>query len=409
MTGGALWSVAACAPLVFAASLAAQHTPVEEAWALLAKDQRPQAIRLLYDIVRTDPNNADARLLLGSVLQEEGDAAGSIVQLTEAVKLRPGSAEAQNALGEGFKASGDSKRARGPFEKAVALDGKLAPAQLNLGLVLLEAGELDEAGKHLDRAIELPGRKPDAAYPHYLRAKVSTGQNDLGEAVGHLQQAVTLRPDFAEAWSDLGNARQALLDQAGALSAFERAVSLDPDDAVAQTRIGSLLLEQGKTHLAAMHLREAARVDPTNQSSLYILQRALREDGQAAEAEGIKQKLSQLLRDKDRDDQNLLAGIQLNNQGADLEKGGDWRAALQKYRAALELLPGHVGIRVNYAIALLRLGEWKEGLAALREAARREPQNAVLQAALEDAMAQAPVEFGGMGRAPKVMNSGSKY
>ena len=92
-------ALAAGVALVCAASLLAQQKPVEEAWALLAKNQRPQAIRLLYDIVKANPRDADARLLLGSILQEDGDRVGSIAQLTEAVRLRPRSAEAQNALG----------------------------------------------------------------------------------------------------------------------------------------------------------------------------------------------------------------------------------------------------------------------------------------------------------------------
>src|ERR1017187_8965518 len=141
-----------CLVLLCAVSLLAQPKPVEEAWALLAKGQRPQAIRLLYDIVKTNPRDADARLLLGSVLQEEGDGAGSIAQLTEAVRLRPRSAEAQNALGEAFNAFGEAKAARGPLEKAVALDPKFAQAHLNLGLLLLEAGDLDQAAGRPRRA-----------------------------------------------------------------------------------------------------------------------------------------------------------------------------------------------------------------------------------------------------------------
>jgi Flp pilus assembly protein TadD len=86
---------------------AQQRPPVEEAWALLAKGQRQQAIAVLHRIVRDNPRDADARLLLGSVLQEEGDGGESIAQLTEAVKLRPESAEAQNALGEAFNTFGD--------------------------------------------------------------------------------------------------------------------------------------------------------------------------------------------------------------------------------------------------------------------------------------------------------------
>jgi len=386
-----------------------QDKPVEQAWALLAKGQRPQAIRLLYDIVKTNPNDADARLLLGSILQEEGDRAGSIAQLTEGVRLRPRSAEAQNALGEAYQAFGDGKAARGPFEKAVALNPRFATAQTNLGLVLLEAGELESAGAHLDRAIELLGRQEDAAYAHYLRAKVCTAQSEVRKAAAHLEQAVALRPDFPEAWSDLGQARKTLLDNAGALAAFERAVALAPDDAVAQLRLGSEYLSQGQAHQAVAHLEQAARLDANDQGTLYQLQRALRADGQEEQAAAIKQKLAKLLRNKDESDQNAVTGIELNNQGADLEKAGDLRGALQKYRAAIQLLPDHVGIRVNLAIALLRLGQWQPGLAELREAVRREPHNAVLRAALDDALAQAPVEFGGQGKAGKLQKPGTKY
>ena len=403
------WAVNLCLVLLCAVSLPAQPKPVEEAWALLAKGQRPQAIRLLYDIVKTNPRDADARLLLGSVLQEEGDGAGSIAQLTEAVRLRPRSAEAQNALGEAFNAFGEAKAARGPLEKAVALDPKFAQAHLNLGLLLLEAGDLDQAAGRLDRAIELLGHKPDAAYPQYLRAKVCSGQSEVTKAAAHLQEAVALRPDFAEAWSDLGDARKTLLDNAGALTAFERAVALAPDDSVAQTRLGSLYLDQGKAHLAVVHLQEAARLDPKNQSTLYGLQRALREDGQEAQAEAVKRRLTDLLRERDRADQTLLAAIQLNNQGAEMETAGNLAGALEKYRAARGLLPDHMGIRVNFAIALLRLGRWKEGLAELREAVRREPDNVLWRAALEDAIAQAPVEFGGLGRPAKTWNGATKY
>ncbi len=59
---------------------------------------------------------------------------------------------------------------------------------------------------------------------------------------------------------------------------------------------------------------------------------------------------------------------------------------MQKYREAVRLNPEHVGIRVNYAIALLRLGQWTEGLTELHEALRRDPGNASIKAALNEAL-----------------------
>ena len=53
---------------------------------------------------------------------------------------------------------------------------------------------------------------------------------------------------------------------------------------------------------------------------------------------------------------------------------------------------------MNFGVALLRLGRWKEGLAELREASRRDPDNTQVKRALDDALEQAPVEFGGKGK-----------
>jgi predicted Zn-dependent protease len=115
----------------------------------------------------------------------------------------------------------------------------------------------------------------------------------------------------------------------------------------------------------------------------------LRQDGQLERAEAAKKKLGELLRERDESDQKLVAALEINNRGAELEKAGDIRGALGKYRAALELLPDHVGVRVNLAVALLKLGNWEEGIAQMREAQRREPGDAKIQKALEDALAQA--------------------
>lgn len=383
----------ACAGL-----LLAQRPPVEDAWDLLAKGERAQAVRVLRQIIQKNPRDAEARLMLGSILAEDGQRSESITHLEAAVRLLPRSAEAHNALGEALKGFGDTKAARAAFEKAVGFDPKFAPAQENLGLALLEAGESPAAAEHLDRAIQLLGRKPEAAYPKYLRAKIYTDQNETEKAARELKDAVTLRPDFAEAWSDLGQARKTLLDDAGALAAFERSVELDPENAVAQYRLGSEYLNQGKTRQAVRHLQASYRLNPGNQATLYRLQLALREDGQVEQAARIREELRRVLHGIDKESQDAFNALKLNNQGADLEKAGNLPAALEKYRAALKLDPTHVGIRVNFAVALLRMGEWKEGLAELREALRRDPANAKLKAALEDALTQAPVEFGGKGK-----------
>ena len=375
----------ACASLAMA-----QKPAVETAWQLLAQGKRDQAVTLLRDLIHADPRNADARLLLGSVLMENGERSESIAQLSEAVRLLPKSAEAHNALGEAYNAFGETTRGAAGI-RARGRAGSAACAGTR------EPGGHPAATGRSARARSRTWIRPSGCSgggrtrpSHTTCGPRSTARNaTAAKAASELQQAVELRPDFAEAWSDLGDARKNLSDGKGALSAFRRAVALSPQDAVAQARLGALLLDTGAAHEAVEHLDIAVRLDPKNQSALNALQRALRQDGQAERAEAAKKKLAELLRERDESDQKLVAALEINNRGAELEKTGDVRGALEKYRAALELLPEHVGVRVNLAVALLKLGNWEEGISQMREALRREPGNAKLQKALEDALAQA--------------------
>jgi protein O-GlcNAc transferase len=280
--------------------------------------------------------------------------------------------------------------ARTAFERAAALNPKYGIAQLNLGQTLLAAGETEAAAKHLDRAIGLLGRTDDAAEALYLRAKIFTASGDGKQAAAQLERATQIRPNFAEAWSDLGQARRTLTDDAGALAAFKRATELNPNGAIAQYRLGAEYLRQQQPHLAVSHLQKASELAPTDQSTLNSLQMALRQDGRPQEADAVKRKLADLLRGRDEANQNHLNGIRLNNEGAALQQSGDLRGALEKYQQASRLYPEHAGIRVNYAVALLRLGQWTAGLEELHTALLRDPDNPQIKAALKDALAQAP-------------------
>ncbi len=385
--------------LAGAVLLLAQRPPVDEAWDLLAKGERAKAAQVLQNIIKANPRDATARLVLGSLLAEEGKRTEALAQLEEAVRLRPRSAEAHHALGEALRGFGDRGPARSEFEKAVALDPNFAQARVDLSVALLEAREFNGAAVHLDRAILLLSKKPDAAYPKYLRAKIHTENGEVGKAAAELTQAVTLRGDFAEAWSDLGLARKTLLDDAGALMAFRKSVEADAENAVAQYRLGAEYLRQGLAHQAVPHLQAAYRLNPADQSTLNSLQLALRQDGKLEESKQIKEKLAEVLRNIDTESQGAFAALRLNNEGAALEKAGDLRGAREKYREALVLDPTHIGIRVNFAVASLRMGQWVEGISQLREALRRDPENAQVKTALEDALQQAPPEFGGRGMA----------
>lgn len=354
------------------------------------------SIALAQQIERTQTANAEdgaAQLKLGEKLEDDGRASEAFEALTAAVRLLPKSAEAHNARGEALADLNSLKAARSEFEKALRYDPAMPMAHLNLGMVLAQTEELAVAAKHLDFAVAKLRRSEDLARAHYLRAKVYTDLSQVERARTELQLALKLEPEFGAAWSDLGQALKTLLDDKGALAAFEKAVALSPNDPVALMRLGVELYREGEYKAAIEQLQKSYQINPKDQTTLNTLQSALRADGQTAAANEVKQRLVDVLHERDVNTQNQLAGDRLSDEATRLEKNGDLKGSADRAQQGVVLDPDNILIRLKLADALLKLGKWKEGLAQLAEAMRRQPGDAVLEEKWEDALRRAPAEL----------------
>ena len=380
--------------------LAQGQSSLERARKLVSVGSFHKAEAMLRQTIAADPSNIDARVLLGKTLALQGVRGEAIEQLAEAVRLNPGSATAHNEFGMVLSRFVEVRAARQEFESALELDPGLAEAHVNLSLVLAQAGELAAAGDHLDRAIELQGNHREAAYAHYLRAKIWAAQDQIDNAMDELERAVHLRPDYATAWSDLGGLQRLALDNAGAIVALQRAVVLKPDDALAQYRLGQLYLHDGHAIRAVEHLKQALFYNPNDRAILYNLMLALRKAGRAEDTKPIEKRLAELQQQSDRASEVGFTASDLNSEGIQLEKSGDIRAALAKYRAALDLDPTGFGFRLNYALALCRLGRWQDGIVELREVLRLDPDNADAAKALYIAVDKAKPQYGDVRKRP---------
>ena len=393
-------TVALLAAFLSAEHLRAGQNSLEKAESLLSKGATAEAVVLLRQIVADDPRNVDAHLLLGTGFALIGDRGESIKQMAVAVQLRPDSAGVHNQYGMVLSRFIELKAARQEFGKALELDPALAEAHVNLSLILAEEGELISAGDHLEQAIKLQGDVRAAAYTHYLRAKIWGAQNQIDKSIDELEKSIQLRQEYAEAWSDLGGMRRLSLDSSGAVQALEKAVALNPHDSTAQYRLGQLYLQGGETVKALDHLKIALLGDPSDVATLYSLDRALRKAGKLEEAKPIEKQLAGQRAKSDRASTVALAASRLNDQGIALEKSGDVRAALAKYRAALDLDPTGTGFQLNYGLALCRLGRWDDGIAELREVLRLDPDNQQAAKALYIAIDQAKAQQGDAGKHP---------
>lgn len=375
---------------VFLALSLQASEPLELAWQLAARGDHSGAEAVLQKLVASEPKNTDAHLLYGNLLAEDGKKDEALAELNLAVVQRPHSAEAWNSLGEASNRFKRKREALDAFNKAVLAQPDFGIAQSNLAQSLYEAGEKGEARNHALRAMALLAGSKDAADSIYLLGKLELDAGNALKAADYFSQAVHLVPDFASAWSDLGQAKKLVLDDAGAIAAFQQAAKLDSNDAVALYRLGAEYLRQDKPGEALGPLEAAARANADDQSALNALAMVYQRLGRVAEAAQTRRNLSEVIRRRDAASQDALSALRLNNQGAELERAGKLKDALDLYQQAVALNGKHAGIRLNYAVALLRLGRWREGLEEMKRAEDLDPENKQIEIALKDAILQAP-------------------
>ena len=83
-----------------------------------------------------------------------------------------------------------------------------------------------------------------------------------GQAVEAFRRALALRPDFAEAYTNLGNVLQGKEAFEEALEAYRQAISLRPDLAEAHANMGAALESLGRLKVAIDSYSVAVKLNP---------------------------------------------------------------------------------------------------------------------------------------------------
>jgi len=83
-----------------------------------------------------------------------------------------------------------------------------------------------EQSRLLDRAIKLD---PSSADAHYWLGMVHEDARRTGKAREEFEEALRKRPNYAQAWYDLGEVSRKLKDKKGAERAFRKYLELAPD------------------------------------------------------------------------------------------------------------------------------------------------------------------------------------
>jgi Tfp pilus assembly protein PilF len=193
--------------------------------------------------------------------------------------------EARNYLAEGKPAE-----AKAVFEALLRRYPQEADLHLFLGITLLRLRDPQAAESSVRKAIAID---PDHVEARTLLAWIEADiRGNLDAAIAEYKRVVELKPDYPQAYNNLGVALKRKGELAQAAENFNRALERQPDFGAALSNRGWVFAEQNKWTDARRDFERALKINPEDDGALYGLSQSLRE---AKDYAGAQEVLGQLI------------------------------------------------------------------------------------------------------------------
>ncbi len=195
--------------------------------------------------------------------QQKGDNKAAIIQLKNALQKNPDDVEARYLLGTIYNKTADPQSAEKELRKALSLGMSSAKVSPDLGKTLLMQGKFQIV---LDEIKQIPGEK-ESAEISTLRGNAYLALGKGKEAKESFEQALKITSDFPDAL--IGLARHSITEKnIDAATRFsEQAVAKNPENTDVLLFKGDLLRAQGKIEPALAAYDQVLKLQPDNNSA----------------------------------------------------------------------------------------------------------------------------------------------
>ena len=165
-------------------------------------------------------------------------------------------------------------------EKWLEVEPGNAQLRAELAACYLEANRLPDALRELTEAARLD---PTAGRAYDV-GRVQLIQQNYSDAEASFRQALTMKPDFAEALYGLAVVRHAQRNLDDAIELYGRSLGADSSNAAGHYNLGRALAERGQVDRAIQSYHKAIELSPEDADAHQSLARALVMQNQLAEA-----------------------------------------------------------------------------------------------------------------------------
>lgn len=211
------------------------------------------------------------------------------------------------------------------------------------------------------------------SYPGMSRTWANLGtayesEHRSHEAIAAYTQAIALEPGRALSYLNRGSSHLKLGELAAAEADYRRFLALQPRDFRGKFALGKLYLASDRPAEAESQFRQAIELEPTSPLPLLELGHLLLQTGRPADAIPMLTQAARL-------DPALADSAHFSALGAAYGRSGQYPAAEEAFRNALERNPEDIDAWINLGLAQLRGGKPQQALATLDRALTRAPDH----------------------------------
>ncbi len=371
---------------------------------LYAKTGRSRdAVVEAQDIIKKNPNNLEARRLLGRIYlrslgdMQSGNGSESILKLAieqyeQIVRLQPDSMDDHLLLGRLYRLNNDLQKAESEFKIAVKLQPDSEEAVTTLAYLYNELGDTARATQVLS---SVPNTERSAKLYSALGYTYEQ-QKQYKEAIDAYRHAIELDRDNLDAIRGLA---QNLLNDGqtdAALEQYKVIADANPEDAQTYVRIAEIYRKQGKFDLALENLKKAESMVQDSLEVPYNIAAIYQAQGRYDEAIPI---MRDLLAKSEKPDGKYSSGeksnraVFLERLGTIYRDQGNNQAANEAFREIIAL-GGDDNVERGYQQIIdtwREAKEWQKALDTSKEAVQKlpSPQLKMVLAAQEADMGDA--------------------
>ena len=315
-------------------------------------------------ILKSNPKNADAKMLLSDADVALGNLSGALQEANDAIALSPDRPMLYLNLGHIQARMNDLPAAEQSFKRAASLDSNSAMPFITLGKFYQQQKNFTEAEKYFKAAIE---KAPKDVSARASLAALYFSQGQVGPAEEILKQAKVQLSSDSTAYRLLGDSYLARGQSDKALAEFSELTAKYPDDPAVRKSYAQLLILNNKIEEAKNQTQQILQKSPQDPEALILRgQLELR-------ANQIDQAVTTLQSALKSAPDNALGHYQL---GLAYKQKGSTEQAETEWREAVRLRPGLTEAWVALGMNAMQRSDW-HGLEEISNELRKNSPNSI--------------------------------